>query len=106
MEGLAMVFQSELTEQDEGLYTCQASFYHHISTVSFQVEVMSEDKQFGEYCINLHRKNRVTDFLKTPTSPCDLNCADVCVAAMVFMVSMSSALAIFLIFIVTLCVCW
>ncbi|XP_071352296.1 uncharacterized protein [Trachinotus anak] len=46
MEGLAMVFQSELTEQDEGLYTCRASFYHHMATVKIQVEVASEEKQF------------------------------------------------------------
>lgn len=49
MEGVALVFQSELTERDEGLYTCQASFYHHTATVYIQVEVMSEDKLFGEY---------------------------------------------------------
>ncbi|XP_051253641.1 uncharacterized protein si:ch211-149e23.4 [Dicentrarchus labrax] len=47
MEGLAMVFQSALTELDEGLYTCQASFYHHTATVNIQVEVMSEDKLFA-----------------------------------------------------------
>ncbi|XP_044058633.1 uncharacterized protein si:ch211-149e23.4 isoform X2 [Siniperca chuatsi] len=47
MEGVAMVFQSELTERDEGLYTCWASFYHHIATVNIQVEVMSEDKLFA-----------------------------------------------------------
>ncbi|KAK2846796.1 hypothetical protein Q5P01_009795 [Channa striata] len=43
MEGLAMVFQSELTEQDAGVYTCQATFYHHMATVNIQVEVMSEE---------------------------------------------------------------
>lgn len=48
MEGVAMVFQSEVTERDEGLYTCRASFYHHTATVNIQVEVMSEDKLFGE----------------------------------------------------------
>lgn len=48
MDGDAMVFQSEVTEKDEGLYTCQASFYHHAATVSFQVDVMSEDRQLGE----------------------------------------------------------
>lgn len=48
MEGHAMVFQSELTEADEGLYTCQASFYHHTATVNILVEVMSKDRQFGE----------------------------------------------------------
>lgn len=43
-----MVFQSEVTEQDEGLYTCQASFYHHAATVSFQVDVMSKNRLLGE----------------------------------------------------------
>ncbi|XP_049431658.1 uncharacterized protein si:ch211-149e23.4 isoform X1 [Epinephelus fuscoguttatus] len=47
MEGHAMVFQSELTEADEGLYTCQASFYHHTATVNILVEVMSKDRQFA-----------------------------------------------------------
>nr|XP_020472508.1 uncharacterized protein LOC109969747 [Monopterus albus] len=47
MEGLAMVFQSELTEEDEGLYICQASFYHHTATVKIQVEVTREDKRFA-----------------------------------------------------------
>ncbi|XP_022615495.1 uncharacterized protein LOC111232319 [Seriola dumerili] len=46
VERLEIVFQSELTEQDEGLYTCWASFYHHTAMVKIQVEVMSEDKQF------------------------------------------------------------
>nr|XP_046245035.1 uncharacterized protein si:ch211-149e23.4 [Scatophagus argus] len=45
-EGVAMVFRSEVTEWDEGLYTCQASFYHHTATVNIQVEVMSEEKLF------------------------------------------------------------
>ncbi|XP_076002029.1 uncharacterized protein LOC142995031 [Genypterus blacodes] len=44
MEGSALVFQSEPTEQDEGLYTCKASFYHHQATVNIQVEVESKDK--------------------------------------------------------------
>ncbi|TMS07653.1 Poliovirus receptor-like protein, partial [Larimichthys crocea] len=47
MEGDAMVFQPEITEKDEGLYTCQASFYHHTATVNIQVEVMSEDKLYA-----------------------------------------------------------
>ncbi|XP_040901606.1 uncharacterized protein si:ch211-149e23.4 isoform X2 [Toxotes jaculatrix] len=47
MERLAIVFQSELTEQDEGLYTCSAAFYHHVATVKIQVEVTSEDKLFA-----------------------------------------------------------
>ncbi|XP_071400914.1 uncharacterized protein [Centroberyx affinis] len=46
MEGAALVFQSEVTEQDRGLYTCHASFYHHKATVHIQVEVVSEDEQF------------------------------------------------------------
>ncbi|KAF3847526.1 hypothetical protein F7725_020554 [Dissostichus mawsoni] len=44
MDGVAMVFPSELTEQDEGLYSCQASFYHHTATVNIQVEVTNEEK--------------------------------------------------------------
>eukprot|EP00066_Takifugu_rubripes_P017607 XP_011606873.1 PREDICTED: uncharacterized protein LOC105417078 [Takifugu rubripes] len=44
MDGDAMVFQQEVTEEDAGLYTCQASFYHHAAMVSFQVDVMSEDR--------------------------------------------------------------
>lgn len=47
MDGVAMVFQSKLTEQDEGLYTCRASFYHHKATVNIQVEVSSEEKVFA-----------------------------------------------------------
>ncbi|TKS80762.1 hypothetical protein D9C73_014865 [Collichthys lucidus] len=47
MEGDAMVFQHQITEKDEGLYTCQASFYHHTATVTIQVEVMSEDKLYA-----------------------------------------------------------
>lgn len=43
-----MVFQSEVTKQDEGLYTCQASFYHHAAMVSFQVDVMNENRLLGE----------------------------------------------------------
>lgn len=48
MEGDVMVFQSEVTEQDEGLYTCQAIFYHHTAVVSFQVDVMCEDRLLCE----------------------------------------------------------
>ncbi|KAM3615504.1 uncharacterized protein V6R79_003162 [Siganus canaliculatus] len=47
MDGAAMVFPSQITGQDEGLYTCQASFYHHRATVSIQVEIASEDKLFA-----------------------------------------------------------
>lgn len=43
-----MVFEWEITERDAGLYSCQASFYHHVATVSFLAEVMSEEKLFGE----------------------------------------------------------
>ncbi|XP_030251004.1 uncharacterized protein LOC115568074 isoform X2 [Sparus aurata] len=46
MDRDAMVFQSELTEQDEGLYTCRASFYHHTASVNIHVEVTSEDRVF------------------------------------------------------------
>ncbi|CAG08983.1 unnamed protein product [Tetraodon nigroviridis] len=44
MERDWMLFRSVVTEQDGGLYTCQASFYHHTATVSFQVDVMCEDR--------------------------------------------------------------
>ncbi|KAK9521092.1 hypothetical protein VZT92_020929 [Zoarces viviparus] len=47
MDGVAMVFRSELTERDEGLYSCRASFYHHTATVNIQVEVTSEDEQLA-----------------------------------------------------------
>uniref|UniRef100_UPI0037E90F19 uncharacterized protein n=1 Tax=Semicossyphus pulcher TaxID=241346 RepID=UPI0037E90F19 len=43
----AMVFRSELTERDEGLYTCRAVFYHHTAEVNIQVEVTSEDRLFA-----------------------------------------------------------
>lgn len=57
MEGVAMVFQSTLTEQDEGLYTCQASFYHHTATVIIQVEVTSEEKLFGNVVFSFYISN-------------------------------------------------
>nr|XP_040047238.1 uncharacterized protein si:ch211-149e23.4 [Gasterosteus aculeatus aculeatus] len=47
MEGDAMVFQSRLTERDEGLYSCRASFYHHTATVHIQVEFTSEKQQLA-----------------------------------------------------------
>lgn len=53
MEGAAIVFRSVVTEQDEGLYTCQASFYHHAATVNIQVEVMDDDKLFGNFSFSL-----------------------------------------------------
>lgn len=62
MEGDSMVFQSEVAEQDEGLYTCQASFYHHTATVAFQVDIMCEDRLLCEdslHCVfhlrDIHR---------------------------------------------------
>lgn len=48
MDGGALLFQSKVTEQDAGLYTCHASFYHHKASVLIQVEVTSEDKQLSE----------------------------------------------------------
>ncbi|XP_018520897.1 uncharacterized protein si:ch211-149e23.4 [Lates calcarifer] len=51
MERHAMVFQSQVTEKDAGLYICCASFYHHMVTIKIQVEVMSEDKQFAMVAI-------------------------------------------------------
>lgn len=48
MDRDAMVFQSALTEQDEGLYTCRASFYHHGASVNIHVELTSEDSVIGE----------------------------------------------------------
>lgn len=48
MEKLAMVFDWEVRERDAGVYSCQASFYHHAATVSFLVEVTSEAKLLGE----------------------------------------------------------
>ncbi|XP_041655955.1 uncharacterized protein si:ch211-149e23.4 isoform X2 [Cheilinus undulatus] len=47
MDGDAMVFPSELTKQDEGLYTCWASFYHQTAMVSFDVELTSQDRLFA-----------------------------------------------------------
>ncbi|XP_029528397.2 uncharacterized protein LOC115136772 isoform X3 [Oncorhynchus nerka] len=70
MDGRALLFHSEVTEQEAGLYTCQASFYHHQASVLIQVEVTSEDKQL----------------------------------MIVFIVCFSSAAAITILLIVTLCV--
>ncbi|XP_075892561.1 uncharacterized protein LOC142895421 isoform X2 [Nelusetta ayraudi] len=47
MEESAMVFEEKVREQDAGVYSCRASFYHHTATVSFLVEVMSDEKLFG-----------------------------------------------------------
>ncbi|KAG9348500.1 hypothetical protein JZ751_002236 [Albula glossodonta] len=46
-EGSAMVFPSEVSERDAGLYTCHASFYHHSTSVPFQVDVDSGDFQLS-----------------------------------------------------------
>ncbi|KAM9451858.1 uncharacterized protein ACWYII_011612 isoform 5-T5 [Salvelinus alpinus] len=70
MDGGALLFQSKVTEQDAGLYTCHASFYHHKASVLIQVEVTSENQQL----------------------------------MMVFIVCFSSAAAITILLIVTLCV--
>lgn len=48
MEKSAMVFDWEVKERDAGMYSCQASFYHHAATVSFLVEVTSEEELLGE----------------------------------------------------------
>lgn len=53
MEESAMVFEEKVRERDAGVYSCQASFYHHSATVSFLVEVMSDEKLFGE-CLHLY----------------------------------------------------
>ncbi|XP_052323566.1 uncharacterized protein si:ch211-149e23.4 isoform X4 [Oncorhynchus keta] len=70
MDGRALLFHSEVTEREAGLYTCQASFYHHQASVLIQVEVTSEDKQL----------------------------------MIVFIICFSSAAAITILLIVTLCV--
>ncbi|XP_053729726.1 uncharacterized protein si:ch211-149e23.4 isoform X2 [Synchiropus splendidus] len=41
-EESAMVFKRRLTEEDSGLYTCRASFYHHSASVQLLVEVTDE----------------------------------------------------------------
>ena len=100
-----MVFWSELTEQDEGLYTCRASFYHHAASVSIQVEVSSEDQQLGEnsdqhadICFQFQ-----CGFLGLSVNICGFNHS---VPALMSMICMSSAFAIFLIFVVVLWACW
>nr|XP_046150214.1 uncharacterized protein LOC123992763 isoform X4 [Oncorhynchus gorbuscha] len=70
MDGRALLFHSEVTEREAGIYTCQASFYHHQASALIQVEVTSEDKQL----------------------------------MIVFIVCFSSAAAITILLIVTLCV--
>ncbi|XP_036414897.1 uncharacterized protein si:ch211-149e23.4 [Colossoma macropomum] len=40
---LALVFAESVSEQDSGLYTCHASWYHHKATVFIQVDVTSQE---------------------------------------------------------------
>ncbi|KAF7645094.1 hypothetical protein LDENG_00210090 [Lucifuga dentata] len=49
VEEAALVLQSE--EEDEDVYTCRASFYHHQATVSIQVELISADGQLTTLCL-------------------------------------------------------
>ncbi|XP_071214760.1 uncharacterized protein [Salvelinus alpinus] len=85
MDGGALLFQSKVTEQDAGLYTCHASFYHHKASVLIQVEVTSENQQLSE-------------------CPLTLSCISDTTKLMVFIVCFSSAAAITILLIVTLCV--
>ncbi|KAM4628441.1 hemicentin-2 [Polymixia lowei] len=62
MEGVALVFQSEVTEQDEGLYTCRAAFYHHKATVYIQVDVILGDKKLLLAIICLSSASAITLF--------------------------------------------
>ncbi|KAJ8280161.1 hypothetical protein GJAV_G00051260 [Gymnothorax javanicus] len=43
MDGEAMVFPPDVSEKDAGLYTCRTSFYHHVASTVFHVEVISDD---------------------------------------------------------------
>ncbi|XP_043974954.1 uncharacterized protein si:ch211-149e23.4 [Gambusia affinis] len=45
LDGAAMILQSDPSGQNNGLYTCFASFYHHTASVTFQVEVLRESEQ-------------------------------------------------------------
>ncbi|KAF6724886.1 Poliovirus receptor [Oryzias melastigma] len=45
------VDESAMILQDEGLYTCWASFYHHKASVTFQVEIMDEGEQFMQIIV-------------------------------------------------------
>ncbi|XP_024298609.1 uncharacterized protein si:ch211-149e23.4 isoform X1 [Oncorhynchus tshawytscha] len=85
MDGRALLFHSEVTEREAGLYTCQASFYHHQASVLIQVEVTSEDKQLSECTLTL-------------------SCISETTILIVFIVCFSSAAAITILLIVTLCV--
>ncbi|KAG8001870.1 Nectin-2 [Nibea albiflora] len=114
MEGVAMVFQPELTEKDEGLYTCQASFYHHTATVNIQVEVMSEDRLHGEnfpcpiFCLfsNLFIRKYLRSVIRLRPDTCGFDIrVFACVSAMLAMISFSSGLGILIIFVVVLWVC-
>ncbi|KAL7848561.1 hypothetical protein SRHO_G00201840 [Serrasalmus rhombeus] len=40
---MALVFAELVSEQDTGLYTCHASWYHHKATVFIQVDVTSQE---------------------------------------------------------------
>lgn len=48
-----MVFDGKVMERDADMYSCQASFYHHAATVSFLVDVMSDEKLYSE-CLHLY----------------------------------------------------
>ncbi|XP_052323563.1 uncharacterized protein si:ch211-149e23.4 isoform X1 [Oncorhynchus keta] len=85
MDGRALLFHSEVTEREAGLYTCQASFYHHQASVLIQVEVTSEDKQLSECTLTL-------------------SCISETTILIVFIICFSSAAAITILLIVTLCV--
>lgn len=121
MDGVAMVFQSELTMLDEGLYTCQASFYHHTATVNIEVEIMNKEEQLSENLpcsiFHLHWENRVTCLLLIMSTYCIwyfirlrssiwLWQVCVCVSALVTMICIGSALAIICITVVMFWLCW
>lgn len=48
LDGAAMILQSDPSGQNNGLYTCFASFYHHTASVTFQVEVLRESEQLSK----------------------------------------------------------
>ncbi|XP_078785695.1 uncharacterized protein si:ch211-149e23.4 isoform X1 [Oryzias latipes] len=45
------VDESAMILQDEGLYSCRASFYHHTASMTIQVEVTDEDEQFMQIMV-------------------------------------------------------
>lgn len=101
-----MVFPSKVTEQDEGLYACQASFYHHTATVDIRVEVMSKKRLFGElqspvyYCVYLL-------IIRLSSSIYAFDNFAICVfSAMAAIVGISFAFAIMLVLVITVWVCW